>query len=77
MICSLRYPLPLLLYAKEIGLQGRSESVIIITDYDSISTCLLYKIYLLKSSGYGPHDPDHLADWANSWWPPFLFSRSG
>jgi hypothetical protein len=36
-----------------VGLQGRSESVIIIPDWDTISTCLFYKIYLLYYVGYG------------------------
>jgi hypothetical protein len=49
--------------------KGRFESIIIIYDLHFISTYLLYKIYLLYSSGYGSHNPDPLAKWTDYWCP--------
>jgi hypothetical protein len=59
-----------------VGLQGRSESVIIIPDWDTISTCLFYKIYLLYYVGYGLYYLDLLVEWADSWWAPLSCSPS-
>jgi hypothetical protein len=70
------YPLPLLLHDKGgRGLQERSGSIIIIPYGESISTYLFYKLYLLYSMGYALYYPDPLGKWADSWWPPFLFSE--
>jgi hypothetical protein len=72
------YPLPLLLHDKGgRDLQERSGSIIIIPYGESISTYLFYKLYLLYSMGYALYYPDPLGKWADSWWPPFLFSEFG
>jgi hypothetical protein len=55
------------------GLQGRSGSVIIVPNWDSFSTYLIYKIYLwlslnrldYRAPGSGPWP-----EWADSWQPP-------
>jgi hypothetical protein len=38
-------PYPSFYRLRELGLQGRSKSVIVLPNWDSISTCLFYKIY--------------------------------
>jgi hypothetical protein len=69
-------PYPSFYMPRRVGLQGRSELVIVIPDRDSISTCLFYKIYLLNCSGYELHDLDPLAG-STLDAPPFLFFESG
>jgi hypothetical protein len=47
-----------------------------LSDQESISTCLFYKIYLLNDLGNRLPFLDLQAEWDNSWWAHLSFSLS-
>jgi hypothetical protein len=73
-------PLPLLLYANGVGFIRKVQVGYNLSDPNSISTCLIYKIYLFYVSldvlGGGIPSLDLKVEWADSCWAPLSFSPS-